>query len=173
MRNLRELVGLARNIKKSKMIDINFDCEKKFQTIRLQKFVKNCVSQVVGIIDKKKNFYVSIYLTNNDKIKEINSEYRKIDKVTNVLSFPQNEERMITKSKKQFILGDVVISLEKISMEAMEQKKSFWDHLLHMIIHSILHLFGYDHQNDKEALLMEKAEKQILVKFLKKENKSL
>lgn len=153
------------------MIDINFDCENKFKTIRLKNFVKNCVSQIIQIIDEKKSFYISIYLINNDKIKQINSEFRKVDKVTNVLSFPQNEERMILKSKKYYILGDVVISLEKISTEAIEQRKNFWDHLLHMIIHSILHLFGYDHQNDREASLMEKMEKQILVKFLQRKDK--
>lgn len=153
------------------MIDINFDCENKFKTIRLKNFVKNCVSQIIQIIDEKKSFYVSIYLINNDKIKQINSEFRKVDKVTNVLSFPQNEERMILKSKKYYILGDVVISLEKISTEAIEQRKNFWDHLLHMIIHSILHLFGYDHQNNREASLMEKMEKKILVKFLQRKDK--
>ena len=156
--------------KKSKMIDINFDCEERFKTLKLRNFIKNCVSQVIKIIDKKKSFYVSIYLTNNEKIKEINSEFRKIDRVTNVLSFPQNEERMISKSKKYFMLGDVVISMEKISMEAVELNKSFSDHLLHMIIHSILHLFGYDHQNDKEASLMERMESQILAKLLQRKN---
>lgn len=162
------------NIKKKlKMIDINFDCEKRFQTLRLKNFIKKGVDRVIKILDKKKSFYISIYLTNNDKIKQINSEFRKIDKVTNVLSFPQDVERMISKSKKHHILGDIVISLEKISMEAIEQRKSFWDHLLHIIIHSILHLFGYDHQNDREAFLMEKKEKQILAKFPQRENFSL
>lgn len=154
--------------KKPKMIDINFDCEKKFRTLKLRNFIKNCVSQVIKIIDKKKSFYVSIYLTNNAKIKEINLEFRKLDKITNVLSFPQNEERMIIKSKKYFMLGDVVLSMEKISMEAVELGKSFRDHLLHMIIHSILHLFGYDHQNEKEASLMESMESQILEKLLQR-----
>ena len=83
------------------------------------------------------------------------------------------KNRQIQKSKKHYILGDIVISLEKISMEAIEQRKSFWDHLLHMIIHSILHLFGYDHQNDREAFLMEKKEKQIRAKFPQRENFSL
>lgn len=162
------------NIKKKlKMIDINFDCQEKFKTLKLKNYIKNCVNQIIKIMDKKKSFYVSIYLTNNKKIKEINSEFRKIDKVTNVLSFPQNEERMVIKSKKYFMLGDVVISLEKISMEAIELGKSFSDHLLHMIIHSILHLFGYDHQNDKEASLMESMESKILSKIPQRKNEIL
>ena len=60
------------------------------------------------------------------KTKKINSKYRKINKPTNVLSFPQNEKRMISNFENYLVLGDIVISLEKILSEANDQKKKFF-----------------------------------------------
>ena len=72
---------------------------------------------------------------------------------------------MLGDSEIYFILGDIVISLEKILSEAKHQKKKFLDHLLQMIIHSTLHLYGYDHENLKDAKAMEKRENEILFKL--------
>ena len=63
------------------------------------------------------------------------------------------------------MLGDIVISLEKIFSEAVEQDIYFFDHLLHILTHSILHLIGYDHENEVDAKVMEKKEKDILIKL--------
>ena len=104
-------------------------------------------------------------MTNDDNIKKINSRFRKINKVTNVLSFRQNEERFLRNSEKYLILGDIVISLEKISSEAKEQNKDFSDHLVHILVHGLLHLLGHDHENEKEAAIMEKKEILILSKL--------
>ncbi len=154
------------------MIEINFDCKVGLKKNDIKDFIISSVNEILKIIEKKeKNFYVSILLTNNDKIRKINSRYRNIDKETNVLSFSQNEERMISELTNYIILGDIVISLEKISSEAKQQGKKFWDHLLHMLTHSILHLLGYDHQSKSEAKKMEKKEKDILAIFSKKNKK--
>ena len=148
------------------MIDINFDCLGNTKKIQLNSFIKDSLNKILDEIDNnKKNIYVSVFLTNNKKIKEINKKYRSINKVTNVLSFTQNDERMLGDSKIYFILGDIVISLEKIFSEAKIQKKRFLDHLLHMIVHSTLHLYGYDHKNLKDAKVMEKRENEILFKL--------
>ena len=160
---------MERNIKKSnlKIIDIKFDCEKSFKTKKIKIFVKKSVDQTLEILEyKKRKTYVSVFLTNNKEIKKINSKYRKINKSTNVLSFPQNEKRMISNLENYYVLGDIVISLEKIFSEANEQKKNFFDHLLHMIVHSALHLYGFDHTNQKESLVMEAKEKDIMKKLL-------
>ena len=82
------------------------------------------------------------------------------------MSFPQNEQRMISNLDNYLVLGDIVISLEKILSEAHQQKINFFDHLLHMIVHSTLHLYGFDHSNLKESIVMETKEKDIMKKIL-------
>ena len=72
---------------------------------------------------------------------------------------------MLKKAKDHLILGDIVISIEKIISEAEQQKKIFWDHLSHMLIHSILHLLGYDHENKNDAIMMENKERDIFTKL--------
>ena len=166
--SLKKSKGLERNIKKSnqKIIEIQFNCEKSFKTKKIKNFVKKSVDQTLEILEyKKRKTYVSVFLTNNEEIKKINSKYRKINKPTNVLSFPQNEKRMISNLENYLVLGDIVISLEKILAEANEQKKNFFDHLLHMIVHSALHLYGFDHTNQKESIVMETKEKDIMKKI--------
>ena len=161
--------GLERNIKRSnlKIIDVKFDCEKSFKTKKIKSFVEKSIDQTLEILEyKKRKTYVSVFLTNNEEIKKINSKYRKINKSTNVLSFPQNEQRMISNLDNYLVLGDIVISLEKILSEAHQQKINFFDHLLHMIVHSTLHLYGFDHSNLKESIVMETKEKDIMKKIL-------
>ena len=63
------------------------------------------------------------------------------------------------------ILGDIVLSLEKIKIESIELNKPFNNHLTHILIHGLLHLLGYNHQNDKEAEIMERFETNILSKL--------
>ena len=167
--SLKKSKELERNIKKSnrKIIDIKFDCEKSFKTKEIKSFVKKSVDQTLEILEyKKRKTYVSVFLTNNEEIKKINSKYRNINQSTNVLSFPQNEKRMVSNLENYLVLGDIVISLEKILSEANEQKKNFFDHLLHMIVHSALHLYGFDHTNQKEWFVMEAKEKDIMKKIL-------
>ena len=167
--SLKKSKGLERNIKKSnrKIIDIKFDCDENFKTKKIKIFVKKSIDQILEILEyKNRKTYVSVFLTNNEEIKKINSKYRKINKSTNVLSFPQNEKRMISNLENYLVLGDIVISLEKILAEANEQKKNFFDHLLHMIVHSALHLYGFDHTNQKESIVMETKEKDIMKKIL-------
>ena len=97
-------------------------------------------------------------------MKKINLKYRKKNKTTNVLSFPQNEIRFIGKTSA-IILGDIVVSLEKIYKESLEQNKVFYNHLSHMIIHSFLHLLGFDHDTKKNFEIMKKKEISILSKM--------
>lgn len=96
---------------------------------------------------------VSISLVSNAQMKKINFQFRGKNKPTNVLSFPGLD---------QFFLGDIVIAFETLEREAREQNKQFEDHLTHLILHSILHLFGYDHEEEKDAKKMETKEIKIL-----------
>ena len=113
----------------------------------------------------KKKYYLSVLLTDDNRIKEINKKYRKINKSTNVLSFPQNDERFVTKKTSKIILGDIVISLEKIINESRLQNKNLSDHLSHMVVHSLLHLLGFNHEKVKDFKIMKKKEINILSKL--------
>lgn len=90
-------------------------------------------------------------------MRQYNKAYRSKDQSTNVLSFPSdiNEDGIIH-------LGDILLSFERISLEAAEGKKSFEDHLYHLIIHGTLHLLGYDHIKKSDANIMENLEILIL-----------
>lgn len=105
---------------------------------------------------------ISILMTNDQKIQFLNKNYRNKDTPTNVLSFPIDLEH---DTQRVSMLGDVVLSLNTIEQEASEQKKPFKHHLTHLIIHGILHLLGYDHENEEEAQQMESIEISILSKL--------
>ena len=127
------------------MIEFNFEYLGSFSENEIKMILKKSISEVLKEMDFKKEYYLSVLLTNDNGIKKINKKYRKVNKATNVLSFPQNDERLITKKRFKIILGDIVISLEKIIKESKLQNKKPSDHLTHMVIHSLLHLLGFNH----------------------------
>jgi apolipoprotein N-acyltransferase len=99
---------------------------------------------------------VSIILTNDSEIHSLNKKYRKIDKPTNVLSFETGDSEL---------LGDIYISFDTTMRESKEQKKDFKNHTTHLMVHGVLHLLGYDHLTDSDAVKMESAEVKILSKL--------
>jgi probable rRNA maturation factor len=101
---------------------------------------------------------LSIVLTNDAEQKMLNRDWRGIDKATNVLSFPQIEPFGAVSG----LLGDIILARETLVGEAAEQGVSFEDHFTHLVVHGFLHLLGYDHMDDDEALAMESLETQIL-----------
>ena len=103
---------------------------------------------------------LSLVFTDDANIRTINAKWRHIDKATNVLSFPAFPIQ--PGQQPGPILGDIVIARETVQREAQEENKSFDDHLSHLIVHGLLHLTGYDHQNDDEAEQMESLERKIL-----------
>ena len=102
-----------------------------------------------------------VRFVNKDEIQQLNKTYRHKDKTTNVLSFPSDLPVEIDEA----ILGDVVICIDVVIEEAQVQQKVFSDHLLHMAIHGTLHLLGFDHLVESEALEMEALEVKILEKL--------
>ena len=147
------------------MIEFNFEYFGSFSEDEIKRIVKKAISEVLKEMDFKKKYYLSILLTNDNGIKKINNKFRKINKPTNVLSFPQNDERFVEKKTPKVILGDIVISLEKIIKESSLQKKQPSDHLTHMVIHSLLHLLGFNHEKLKDFEKMKKKEINILSKL--------
>jgi len=101
---------------------------------------------------------LSMVLTNDAEQRILNRDWRGIDKSTNVLSFPQIEPF----GAVQGLLGDLILARETLVREAEEMGISFEDHFTHLVVHGFLHLLGYDHMDDDEALAMEGLETQIL-----------
>ena len=126
--------------------------------------ISNEIYKNSDLINTNKINFVSILFAGDKKIIELNSLYRKINLPTNVLSFPSFIER-----NKEIFLGDIIFSAETIFKEAERDKKSFNNHLIHLFIHGILHLLGYDHQTEDNAEIMESLEIKIL-KTLKIDN---
>lgn len=118
-------------------------------------------------IKKIKNPEVSILLTDDDHIQNLNRTYRHQDKPTNVLSFPLIEkiEEISDPSFPEIHLGDIVVSMMTLQREADAQGKTPQNHLVHMVVHGALHLLGYDHLNDTDATKMETKEIEYLVQL--------
>ena len=104
----------------------------------------------------------SILLTDDLHMKEINNKWRKLEKATNVLSFPVNNQ---IKEEDYFFIGDIVLSYETILSECKLRKKSFKDHFLHLLVHGFLHLLGYNHDNKRTEKEMEELEVNYLSKL--------
>ncbi|MGE4518504.1 MAG: rRNA maturation RNase YbeY [Desulfobacteraceae bacterium] len=94
------------------------------------------------------NCEISIVITDDSDIREINSSYRNIDRPTNVLSFPMDDENMIIPGIR--ILGDLVISEDTAQREADSAGITLDQRLSQLLVHGILHLFGYDHETGDE-----------------------
>jgi len=115
-----------------------------------------------------KNLYINIILTNPENIRRINNEYRKIDKETDVLSFPMFEKDELINIEKSVVtdvLGDIVISIERVKEQANEYGHSFERELSYMVVHGFYHLMGFDHMNDQEKKEMRQKEENVLQKL--------
>jgi len=99
---------------------------------------------------------VHVYLTTDEVIQRLNRDYRHIDKPTDVLSFEMN-----TKIRSKKILGEVVISLDTVAIQAEERKIPFEEEVFRMLIHGILHLMGYDDETEEEYKKMMKVQKSL------------
>ena len=107
------------------------------------------------------NSSVNLKILSNTDIQELNKKYRKINNPTNVLSFTNADiSKSITGD-----LGDIAISYEYLQKESYQQNKKFDDHFIHMLIHAVYHILGFDHKNDEMAKLMEIKEIKILKKL--------
>jgi probable rRNA maturation factor len=118
-------------------------------------------------IDIKFEIELGIQLIGDEEMQKINHQYRHKNQTTNVLSFPafdflSKTDINISNQTKLISLGDIFLSYEKIQHESQEQDKKFNDHLTHLLIHGILHLLGYDHENNNDAYKMETLEISIL-----------
>ena len=134
----------------------------------IEKVVEECYKEE-KLQDSK--LVITITLTTPEKIRKINKEYRNIDKATDVLSFPmfQKDELDSKIANKNFlyedVLGDIVISVEKVEEQAKEYGHSFERELSYMVVHGFYHLMGYDHIEEKDKEIMRPKEENILKKL--------
>lgn len=114
---------------------------------------------------------ITITLTTPKQIQKINKEYRNVDKATDVLSFPMFEKDELDEKIKnndfvhEDILGDIIISIEKVEEQAKEYNHSFERELSYMLVHGFYHLMGYDHIEEKDKKLMRPKEEHVLNKL--------
>jgi|ADKJ01.1.fsa_nt_gi conserved hypothetical protein TIGR00043 len=126
-----------------------------------KKFLKDITEKILSELNLN-NVEISITLTDNERIREINKEWRGKDKPTDVLSFPQDE----TIGYKYRLLGDVIISLPYAKAQAEEIGFTLKEEVLRLMIHGILHLLGYDHEtNEEDAKIMFELQDKIFDKL--------
>lgn len=164
-------------------LDIVHKSDKWQQEINIDDFIEERCKEIIPLtnlkelIDAKIAIEIGISLLCDRQITEINRQFRQKNKATNVLSFPNLDEDQIREyglrqtigACNYLFLGDILLSYETIKKECDKENKNFNDHLTHLILHSILHLIGYDHNNDQMAKIMESLEIKIL-KTLKIDN---
>lgn len=140
-------------------IDENKEYEKVIKKVLQECFKKENL--------ENKNLYVNVVLTDSKNIKNINKEHRGIDKETDVLSFPmyEKEELKNIQLDNEDILGDMVISIQKVDEQSKEYGHSFERELAYMVVHSFYHILGYDHIKEEDKKEMRLKEEFILEKL--------
>lgn len=121
--------------------------------------IQRWVNEVLA--DERDHAELTIRIVDEEESQQLNRDYRGKDKPTNVLSFGFELPDEVDES----LLGDLIICAQVVMREATEQEKAQEAHWAHMIIHGILHLLGYDHENDADADVMESKEIAILARL--------
>ena len=126
--------------------------------------LRKLARQVVRAAFDDADVSLSILFTGDAEIAELNKRWRGKTGPTNVLSFPVSQELPVPKGEPR-PLGDIVLAFGTIAREAAEQEKAIASHVAHLIVHGLLHLLGYDHEDDAEAGIMEAREIEILARL--------
>ena len=131
----------------------------------VKKVLNKCFEEE-GLLDSK--LIMTITFTTPEEIRKINKKYRKIDRATDVLSFPMFEKEELDEKIKnkdflyEDVLGDIIISIDKVREQAEEYGHSFERELSYMLVHGFYHLMGYDHIEEEDKKIMRPKEEKIL-----------
>lgn len=160
--------GVVLSVLIEKEVDVSFDFD-------YEDLIKSVIDKSLDYIKCPYETELSITLTDNEGIHKINNEFRKIDRPTDVLSFPMIEydvpgeydfleeyDDAFNPETGELVLGDIVISVEKVKEQANEYGHTEFRELAFLIAHSMLHLFGFDHMESEEMKIMEKKQEEIL-----------
>ena len=121
----------------------------------IEKVIEEILLDELGSLD----YEISISFVDNKEIKSLNAEYRNIDRETDVLSFPMEDDFDLPGPK---ILGDIIISMEKVIEQAEDLSHSIKREIAYLTAHSLYHLLGYDHIEEDDKLVMREKEKSIM-----------
>ena len=136
-------------------------------TAELEDAIRRAAAEALRYEEFDEDCEISVSIVDNEEIREINRQFRSIDRATDVLSFPmltfaEGEEAEVNEND-EIVLGDIIISLERAKEQAEEYGHSLMRELCFLTAHSTLHLLGYDHENgDEERLIMEQKQEDIL-----------
>ena len=179
-KNIQYREAIIEILKKEKDIGIIFISEDIPGEISIEELINeikliNKKIEIIFFLNKKnKNKEEKLKKIKVNKIyyiKKINNEYRNIDKETDVLSFPMFEKNEIDEliqnqnNVVEDVLGDIIISVDRVKEQAVEYGHSFERELAYMVVHGFYHLMGYDHMNDDEKSIMRAKEENILSKL--------
>ncbi|MDF2883498.1 MAG: hypothetical protein K0R54_4055 [Clostridiaceae bacterium] len=149
-------------------------------TEELEANIKEMIDFTLNEEELKIDYEISVIFVDNNQIKKLNKQFRSIDRVTDVLSFPMLEYEKGKVYKQIYIdhvfndydlddgklvVGDIALSLEKAMEQSKEFGHSFQREVCYLLIHSVLHLLGYDHIDEEDKTIMRKNEEYILNKF--------
>ena len=156
--------------KKSRMVKVNLVIEDKNWKSRYPKvnfFLTKSIKKILLSIFPSRTiaFEISILLTGTKNMKKLNKKFRKINKDTDVLSFPAEEKNFFKKDlklKKKVYLGDIALSYQYIEATIKKQNTSFDDYFKKMLIHGVLHLIGYEHDSFTKYKKMNLLEQKII-----------
>ncbi len=156
--------------KKSRMVKVNLVIEHKSWKSRYPKvnlFLKKSIKKILLSIFSSRVMAceISILLTGTKNMKNLNKKFRKINKDTDVLSFPAEDKNFFKKNlklKKKVYLGDIALSYQYIEAIVKKQNTSFDDYFKKMLIHGVLHLIGYEHDSFKKYKKMNLLEQKII-----------
>ena len=154
------------------------------EKIKIDEEFQNKLEEVINFALKEEEVIVkaeiSMLFVDNEEIREINNDTRGIDRATDVLSFPMldYEDKKVFKEMykdkefnetfmdgEELVLGDIVLSLERALEQSEEYNHSFTREACYLVVHSVLHLLGYDHMEDEDKKVMRKREEEILGKL--------
>ena len=156
--------------KKSQMVKVNLVIENKNWKSRYPKvnlFLTKSIKKILSSIfpSRATVFEISILLTGSKNMKNLNKKFRKINKDTDVLSFPAEEKNFFKKNftlKKKLYLGDIALSYQYIEAIIKKKNISFDDYLKKMLVHGVLHLIGHEHDSFKKYKKMNLLEQKII-----------
>jgi len=120
-----------------------------------KKNIRSTVLKTLKLLDQSKDSEICISFVDDETIRELNNSYRNINRATDVLSFLQDGPDFS-------ILGDIVISVDTAKRHAVRYENTYEFEINKLLVHGILHLFGYDHKKKKETNVMREKEKQLL-----------
>ena len=156
-------------------IEIEYEAEKKLD-LPWETIIRDVIEEAMDYEGCPYEAEVSVILTDNEAIREINRDYRQIDRPTDVLSFPMVDyeqpadfdgledraEDYFNPETGELMLGDIIVSVDKVEEQAEKYGHSQARELAFLTAHSMLHLSGYDHMEEEERLEMERMQREIL-----------